>query len=182
MLQAFSILRQGGANCRLEILGIGELKAELTQMAQDLGVAEVCGLSEAGAATSPDFLSGIDALVLSSVSEGLPLTVLEAMAAGKPVVATAVGGVPGGHPGMPECGMGFCEPSNPQQLAAAMLRAMNTACAQEKGARGRQQAIQRYSADRMASQYHALFYGAAGRQRDLVNLSNSSNSNVFQIS
>src|SRR5260370_20171683 len=147
LLQAFAILRQRGADCRLEILGIGKLESELRKMAQSLGVAEEV-VFRGWSRDIAGFLSGIDALVLSSVSEGLPLTVLEAMAAGKPVVATAVGGVPE-IIREAECGW-LCEPSNPPTLAAAMIQAMDKERAEGKGARGGRQAIQPYSTARLA--------------------------------
>ena len=42
----------------------------------------------------PDLLAASDAFLMSSISEGIPLTIIEAMAAGIPVVSTAVGGIP----------------------------------------------------------------------------------------
>ncbi|GHH64209.1 hypothetical protein GCM10017673_06460 [Streptosporangium violaceochromogenes] len=63
-----------------------------------------------------------DLLVLSSFNEGLPVVVMEALAAGVPVVSTAVGGVPhlitDGHNGL------LTPPGDPRALARAILRAM----------------------------------------------------------
>jgi glycosyltransferase involved in cell wall biosynthesis/peptidoglycan/xylan/chitin deacetylase (PgdA/CDA1 family) len=68
----------------------------------------------------PDLLAAADVFVLSSVSEGLPVSVLEAMAAELPVVASRVGGLPelvrDGETGL------LVEPRNPEQLAAALGR------------------------------------------------------------
>jgi len=71
----------------------GSYEAELRAGADRLGVADrvvFAGYRE----DVPALLAGCDVFCLPSSAEGLPLVVLEAMAAGKPVVATAVGGVP----------------------------------------------------------------------------------------
>ncbi len=70
-----------------------------------------------------ELVAAADLFVLPSVLEGLPLALLEAMAAGKPVVATAVGGVPrvvdDGETGR------LVEPANPAALAAAMVQLLS---------------------------------------------------------
>jgi glycosyltransferase involved in cell wall biosynthesis len=78
---------------RFLVVGDGELKAELEQQ------AAVGGLSErivfAGSRTDiPDVLAAMDVFVMPSLWEGGPITVLEAMAMARPVVATRVGMVP----------------------------------------------------------------------------------------
>jgi glycosyltransferase involved in cell wall biosynthesis len=76
---------------RLVIAGEGSLKERLQMLAQDLGVAHA--VTWAGFRRDmPRLLAAIDIYVQSSINEGLPLSILEAMAAGKAVVATRVGG------------------------------------------------------------------------------------------
>ncbi len=78
----------------LVFVGAGELEAELRAQAAGSGLADrvvFAGWQE----DMPAVYAELDALVLTSINEGLPLALIEAMAAGKPVAATPVGGVPG---------------------------------------------------------------------------------------
>ena len=97
-------------------------------------------------------------LALSSKSEGLPLVVPEAMAAGLPIVATAVGGLPSVvEPGV----TGLLVPVDEAAFGAALATlAADHTLARTMGARGREVALARYSHDRMVDQYLAL-YGEA---------------------
>jgi glycosyltransferase involved in cell wall biosynthesis len=75
------------------LVGDGPLRGELEQQAVDLGVSDrihFVGRQE----DIPSWLAAMDVFVLPSLFEGLPLSILEAMAAGLPVVATAVDGTP----------------------------------------------------------------------------------------
>ena len=77
----------------LLVVGRGELEALLKAQAEQLGIGaniRFLGMRQ----DVPRLLSVLDAFVLPSLSEGLSLALLEAMASGKPVVATAVGGNP----------------------------------------------------------------------------------------
>jgi len=79
-------------DARFWVIGDGPLRMRLTQLADKLGISNF--LKFTGFRKDiPDVLSALDVLVISSVWEGLPVTLLEGMAASKPVVATAVGGV-----------------------------------------------------------------------------------------
>jgi glycosyltransferase involved in cell wall biosynthesis len=74
-------------------VGTGELRADLERQADTLGLQEKVRLL-GGRSDVPEILNTADVFVLSSDWEGSPLSVMEAMAAGKPVICTAVGGVP----------------------------------------------------------------------------------------
>lgn len=77
----------------LVVAGEGPERGRLERLVQDLGMADSVVLPGTIADVS-SFYRMIDLFVLSSVSEGLPMALLEAMAAGLPIVATRVGGVP----------------------------------------------------------------------------------------
>ncbi len=93
LLKAFALVHQQVPDAVLVLVGGGPLREALEQQASALGVSAHVRF----AGEQPDvaaFLPLFDVFALSSVSEGMPLTLLEAMAAGKPAVATRVGGIP----------------------------------------------------------------------------------------
>ncbi len=139
---------------RLVIVGDGPLRDELA--------AEVARLPEprwvvlAGRRMDvPRVMAAFDAFALSSKSEGLPLAILEAMAAGLPVASTAVGGIPG----VVEDGVtGVISPVEEIAFGEAIDRLLaNPAAAREMGRRGRERALGRYGADRMVEAYLDLY-------------------------
>lgn len=103
------------------------------------------------------WLAQADLFVLSSLSEGVPVALLEAMAMGVPSVVTAVGG-------MPEvincCGAGLLvPPHDPQALASAVLElASDRNRRQQLGAVARRCHEQHFFAERMADDYLRLYH------------------------
>jgi glycosyltransferase involved in cell wall biosynthesis len=78
---------------KLVIVGDGELRADLEAQVEQLGMSDyVVFTGERD--DVPDLLAAADLFVLPSVSEGLPISILEAMASKLPIVATNVGGIP----------------------------------------------------------------------------------------
>ncbi|HMN42969.1 MAG TPA: glycosyltransferase [Povalibacter sp.] len=155
LLEAVARLRDGGAKLRALVIGAGALQAELQQHAVRLKLTEAvhfCGY----VADPKPLMSACAALVSSSYSEGLPVSMLEAMVLQVPIVATAVGGVPDllghGRFGMlipPADVAGLAEglaavEKGPQRLAA--LAAAANAMVHET-----------YSAQRMAAGYQAVY-------------------------
>jgi glycosyltransferase involved in cell wall biosynthesis len=97
----------------------------------------------------------LDLLVLPSFTEGLPNVVLEAFAAGVPVVATAVGGTPEvvehGESGY------LVPPGDPGALAGGLLRVLGSPVRQALGESGRQRVLRDFTFEAQALQYRALF-------------------------
>jgi glycosyltransferase involved in cell wall biosynthesis len=154
LIRAFAEASRVRPEARLEILGAGPLHAALVERARELSVADRVTFHGSSLDVA-SFLSRIDVFVLCSLSEGLPLTMLEAMAAGLPVVGTEVGEIPelvrGGS-----CGW-LCAPSAPEQLARAMLEAAESERRAEMGQSGREYVVKRHSVDRMVTNYQELF-------------------------
>lgn len=126
LLYAFAELKQRVENARLHVIGPDEDKeyaAECRQLAAQLGTPDVVF---AGRVDVAGYLPRIDFTMLTSISEGMPLAVLESLAAGRPCVTTDVGccrelleGGPGDDLGL----AGYCvEPMNRMALAGAMER------------------------------------------------------------
>lgn len=80
-------------DARLLLVGDGSLRESLAAQARRLRVAESVVFT-GFRADIPRILDAIDVMALPSLHEGMPLTVIEAAAAGRPVVATAVDGTP----------------------------------------------------------------------------------------
>jgi glycosyltransferase involved in cell wall biosynthesis len=92
LLRAVATLRGSFPGLRLLIVGEGPDRAAIEQMVRRYELGEV--VTMAGQRTDmPAVYAGIDIFVLPSLNEGLPMTLLEAMAAGKPIVATRVGAI-----------------------------------------------------------------------------------------
>ncbi|GAB6180451.1 glycosyltransferase [Desulfotomaculum defluvii] len=115
LLKAASHLKE--YNVTLLIVGDGPLRQELEKEVLSLGLGDrvvFAGMRE----NIAQVLAALDIFVLPSVTEGLPLTILEAMAAAKPIVATRVGGVPeailDGRSGI------VVPPKDPEALAVAL--------------------------------------------------------------
>jgi glycosyltransferase involved in cell wall biosynthesis len=149
-------------DCYFLIVGDGPLREVLQRRAQELGVASHV-IFTGFRVDIPEILAATDVFVLPSLSEGMPKSLLEAMGAAKPVVATPVGGV-----------LELVEhdvtgltvpPRDPTALADAIWSILgNPSRREELGRQARAYARRNFSIERMVSAYDSLYQECFGRR------------------
>jgi glycosyltransferase involved in cell wall biosynthesis len=145
------------------VIGSGRLQDSLMAEASRAGIenrVRFAGFRSDIAA----LLHAMDVYVCSSVSEGLSLSILEAMAAAKPVVATDVGGNP---ELVVDDATGFVVPArDPSRLAERITFLLeHDELARELGRNGQRRVEQRFTLGHMVDSYEALYYAALARGR-----------------
>ena len=156
LIQAWAKLHAAGKKAVLLIAGDGEARAAREQMTRACGLdaQQVRFLGFRG--DVPDLLAASDFFLLPSLTEGLPLSVLEAMSHGLPIVATDVGGIPelvtDGVHGL------LVPPKRADLLASAIEKVVASADLRERfGAAGRLRVTEEFSYRAMICQYEALY-------------------------
>ncbi|HUB24253.1 MAG TPA: glycosyltransferase [Tepidisphaeraceae bacterium] len=162
LLRGFAALAPENPNLHLLFVGDGDQRQNLEQLSDQLGVRQRTTFAGYQSETER-FLAAMDIFALTSRLEGLPLALLEAWAAGLPVISTAVGGIPK----VVENGKtGLLFASGDQPALEAALRQIITdpARAAQLGEAGRAVVRRDYSLERMAAdydRYYAELIGAA---------------------
>ena len=155
LIDAAAILHREVPDARVVILGEGELRAALEHQVRHLHLEKHVLL--------PGFrddvlalLKGVDIFVMSSETEGLGTSILDAMACGRPVVGTRAGGIPevveDGVTGL------LVEPRDPKSLAQAITTLLqDEALRTRMGAAGLARARERFTVDRMVAATIAVY-------------------------
>jgi len=162
LLTAFQQVASELPNAYLLIVGEGPLRAKLEQYTQSLGIegrVKFTGLRR----DIPAILAITDVFVLSTLWEGLPIVLLEAMAAAKPVIASDVDGnrevVVNEETGL------LVPPGNPEALAQTIIRlAKEPQKAKEMGQKGLERAKRHFSMELMCQQIANLYTELAKSQ------------------
>lgn len=155
LLTAMPIIKRQFPNLRLLIIGDGELRNSSEIQAQSLGISD--DVIFTGPRTDvPEIIPTLDVFSLPSLWEGLSLALLEAMAAGLPVVATSVGGTPevvvDGATGL------LVPPRDPTALAEAITHILtNPSMAHRMGQAGRERVTKHFSIDETVRKTEQLY-------------------------
>lgn len=155
LLTMLAGLRVRGVDALLLLVGDGDDRARLEQRAHDLGLARSCLFLGYQEHVAP-WYALCDAVVLTSASEGTPVTIIEALAAGRAVVATRVGGVPDV---VDEGETGFLvRPGDTHAIAERLeLLARQPERRAEMGRTGRERVLRRYAVERLVDDVDRLY-------------------------
>ncbi|KMQ52620.1 glycosyl transferase family 1 [Chitinispirillum alkaliphilum] len=163
LLEAMSIVGEYEPEAKLTVVGTGPLEESLKRYAEKIGVDK--RVNFAGYRSNVfEALKEIDIFVLSSRTEGCPIVILEAMAAGVPVVATRVGG----NPELVEDGRtGFLVPhSDPAAMAEAILKlTADSGKASRMGKEGRKVAFTKFHPSKFSDSLEVLYRDLYDRKK-----------------
>lgn len=162
-LQAAALVNQAIPETRFAIVGDGPWRDYLEALSQKLGLESKVAFLGEQREVGP-YLAAFDVAALTSETEGCSNSVLEAMAVGKPVVATDVGGnrelIDNGE-------TGFLVPfGDPKALSEAIIRLLrDPVLARMIGERAKERTIHRFSLENMVNQYESLYETALKQRR-----------------
>ncbi len=154
-LESAARIAQQESNVRFVIVGDGVLRSEMERYAQDLGIDQRVFFT-GWRRDLPRIYADLDLLVVSSNNEGTPVSAIEAMASGCPVVATRVGGL---ADVIQDAETGYLVPAKqPQPLAAAMLELIrDPQRAAQMGRLAQLSVKERFSLDRLLRDTENLY-------------------------
>jgi len=163
LLLSFELVLKKIPQAKLLIAGDGPLRQELISLSESLGIKDsvfFLGIRKDIARV----LRVFDVFALSSIREGFPMVLLEAMAAGLPVVATNVDGNPelvlDGETGL------LVPPNDPAALAGAIIRIFeDKILARQMGIKGKGVVMSRFVFDDMVKEYEKTYESACAKLR-----------------
>lgn len=162
MIRAFAFAKEQVPNLKLWIMGPMDedekYAAECFELVEAMGAKDIVFT---GRVNVTEYLWQMDMTILTSISEGQPLTILESYAAHKPVIATDVGNcrglIYGEDDGIGESGI-LTHVMNVEEITAAMVElATNHEKRLEFGENGYQRMMKRYKLSDMQSTYHKIY-------------------------
>jgi colanic acid/amylovoran biosynthesis glycosyltransferase len=158
LVQAFRQLIDQGVNARLVLAGDGEMRAAIEAEIRTLQLESLVNITGwISGERVKELLEQSRAMVLPSFAEGLPVVIMEALARGRPVISTAIAGIPE----LVEHGKSgwLCPAGDVDELAQAMKACMDTPLSElaAMGQHGRQQVLARHDIKTEARKLAKLF-------------------------
>ena len=161
LLCAFTSVLAAIPQAQLRIAGEGPMRGRLEERARELKLGE--SVTFLGPLTDmPRFLSELDIFVLSSLIEGMPISILEAMAAGLPIVSTRAGGVD--EAVLEGKNAYLAAPGDAQGFAEAMIQMARRPDLESVGSIGRQIVLDRFRIENTWRNYRQLFVEVGAKE------------------
>jgi len=162
LIEAVRIALPEAPSLRLAVVGDGPERAALERRVQELGLHERAAFT-GWRRDLPAVYAGLDAVALSSRNEGTPVALIEAMASGRPVVATAVGGVPDvvEHE---RTGL-LVPPGDARRFAAALVRLARDPAGSARMAAQARAEVERYRFPHLLDAIEALYRSGLDSRR-----------------
>lgn len=153
LIESFAIVSRQFPAAKLVIVGEGELQETLESQTKESGLTEKV-LFEGLQDDIPKYMKDADVFCLSSDYEGMPMTLIEAMAAGMPIVSTNVGGI---SDMLTNEGSAILTGLDATELANAVIRILSNKDLREKLGKNAYEASQEFSHRRMTQKYISIY-------------------------
>lgn len=156
LIRAMKIIRQKNADARLMLVGNGEEREKLEKLVKELILEEyVRFIGKVQNEEVPEYMAASDIFILPSLSEGFPVTVLEAMASGLPIIVTRVRGlqeiIKDGENGF------LVEPKNPEQIAEKVLMLLEDDELRERISKNNKEQAEGYSWESVVARLEKVY-------------------------
>ncbi len=153
LLRAFALLLTHCPQARLHLVGDGDLRKEMEDLAEELGITEAVTFYGMQSNVYP-YLHDADIFILPSLYEGNPMSIIEAMGTGLPILASNVGGIPdmlcNGETAL-------LIPCETESIWKACLTLIGDAGLRERLGRNAKAASRRFSSEAMALEYCKVY-------------------------
>ncbi len=156
LIEAMDIIKKKEPEAKLILIGEGEERKNLEKLVKKLNLKNnVIFVGKVPNEKVPEYLVAADIFVLSSISEGFPNTILEAMASGLSIVATKVGGlaeiIKDGKNGF------LVKPKNPQEIAEKILLLFENDNLKEKISKNNKEEVKKYSSENIIRKLEKIY-------------------------
>lgn len=153
LIESFIIVREKNQNVILKLIGVGDLEKIIKQRVKEAGLEDCVEFLGSKSDVFP-YLSKADIFILPSLWEGMPLSLIEAMGTGLPILATCVGGIPDV---IQNNVSGLLVNTDKHEIARAILKLIDDCRLRERIGRVAKLESQRFSSQEMARNYEQLY-------------------------
>lgn len=164
LLESFARLTKSMKGVRLSLVGDGPLRGQLEEFCAQQSIHDVEFLGKLPHRDVLEHIANSDVFILTSVEEGLPNVIIEALALGKPVIATAVGGIPevvkDGVNGI------LVPPKSPEHVAKALERMLSDSGLRRKLGEAAAESVKDYTWSKIAEKYERIYNTALSLKGD----------------